>query len=117
MLEYVCNENEKDFVHHVGKASDDKKNAVTVPVALLQAYVGTYEFRPDQRFVMMLNVTLAGGTLFVDVGGKDKQEMTPLSESTFSTIGGRVEFVKNAQHAVTHLIVHAVEGEMKAVRK
>ena len=35
MLEYVCNENEKDRAHLVGKASDDKKYAVDVAPELL----------------------------------------------------------------------------------
>jgi len=92
---------------------------VKVPVETLSAYVGTYEFRApeDPKFVMILNVTLSGETLFVDVAGKDKQELIPLSESTFSMVGGRLDFVRNEQHAVTHMIFHAVEGDMKAVRQ
>src|SRR5678815_205151 len=45
MLEYVCNENEKDHARLVGKASDDRKNAVKVARAVLAKYVGAYEFR------------------------------------------------------------------------
>ena len=40
LLEYICNENEKDHQHLVGKASDDKKNAVKVAPAILSTYVG-----------------------------------------------------------------------------
>ncbi len=43
--------------------------------------------------------------------------MTALSETTFTIIGGRMDFVKNQQGVVTDLIFHAVEGDMKAVRK
>jgi hypothetical protein len=119
LLEYVCNENEKDYQHLVGKASDDKKYAVKVAVLVLSAYVGAYEFRApeDPNFVMLLNITRSGEELFVDVSGKDKQPMIPLSDTTFSTIGGRVEFFKNDRGAVTHMVFHAVEGPMKATRK
>jgi hypothetical protein len=119
MLEYVCNENEKDHAHLVGKASDDAKNAVKLAPEALSQYTGAYEFRPpdDPTFVMILNVTLAGDKLFLDLAGKDKFPMTPLSATTFSSLGGRVEFFKDHRGKVTHFITQAAEGEMKAVRK
>jgi hypothetical protein len=40
-----------------------------------------------------------------------------LSEKTFSVIGGRLDFVRNERGVVTEMIFHAVEGDMKAVRK
>ena len=64
----------------------------------------------------VLNVTQAGAELFVDVSGKDKQTMISLSDTTFSVLGGRIEFAKDDRGAVTHLIFHAVEGPMKATR-
>lgn len=119
MLEYVCNENQKDLEHLVGKASDDRKDAVTVAADVLAKYVGAYEFRSteDVNFVMLVNVTLSGPVLFIDIAGKDKQEMIPLSDTTFSMTGGRLDFVKNERGDVTHMIFHAVEGDMKAIRK
>jgi hypothetical protein len=119
LLEYICNENEKDHEHLVGKASDDKNNAVKVAPAILSTYVGSYEFHPpeDPSFVTVVNVTQAGEELFVDVSGKDKQAMISLSDTTFSVLGGRIEFAKDDRGAVTHLVFHAVEGPMKATRK
>src|SRR5205823_5561645 len=38
MLEFVCNENQKDFEHLVGKASDEKKFAVKVAPQVLSKY-------------------------------------------------------------------------------
>ena len=38
--------------------------------------MGTYAFNPTNT--MKIHVTLADGTLFMDVGGKDKHEMIPL---------------------------------------
>ncbi|HJZ72861.1 MAG TPA: hypothetical protein VKE51_14045 [Vicinamibacterales bacterium] len=119
MLEYVCNENEKDYAHITGKASDAKKNAARVPLGLLATYVGSYEFHApdDPKFVMVFNVTLSGEMLFIDVAGKDKQELIPLTDATFSLMGNRLDFVKGDHEAISHLIFHAVEGEMKAVRQ
>ena len=58
-------------------------------------YVGAHEFRSteDPDSLIIMNVTLAGEALRFDVGGKDPRPMTPLSEMTFSTMGGRLEFV------------------------
>src|SRR5262245_5916423 len=119
LLEYVCHENEKDYQHLVGKASDEKKNAVKVAPEILAKYVGAYEFRApeDPSFVMILNVTHSGEQLFIDVAGKDKQPMISLSETLFAAIGGRVEFIIDDRGAATEIVFHAVEGPMKAKRK
>ena len=119
MLEYVCNENEKDHGHLVGKASDESKNAVKVAAQVLSRYVGAYEFRPpdDPNLVMLFNVTQSGDGLLFDFAGKDKQPMVALSETLFSVLGTRLDFVRDDKGVVTHLIFHIVEGDMKAVRK
>src|SRR4029077_21114391 len=117
ILEYVCGENQKDVAHLVGKASDEKKLAVKVAPQILSTYVGGYTFKApdDPGQVTHFNVTLAGDTLSMDIGGKDKQEMIALSNETFSAIPVRLDFVKE-QEAVTHLIFHIVEGDMKATK-
>jgi hypothetical protein len=117
MLEYVCNENQKDVAHLVGKASDEKKFAIKVAPQILSRYVGAYTFKApdDPEQVTHFNVTLAGDTLSMDVGGKNKQEMIALSNETFSMMGIRLDFVKEKE-AVTHLIFHIVEGDMKAMK-
>jgi hypothetical protein len=119
MLEYVCNENERSYARMVGKASDDKKNAVKLPVPVLDRYVGAYEFRSteDPNFRMVLNVTRSGEELFIDLAGKDRQPMIPLAETLFSAVGGRIEFVSDPKGQVTHALFRAVEGDMKGVRK
>jgi hypothetical protein len=112
MLEYVCNENQKDTEHLVGKASDEKKFAVKVAASTLSKYVGRYTFKnpQDPNQEMKFNVTLSGDALFVDFAGKDKQELTALSETTFTLMGIRLDFYPD------HLIFHIVEGDMKATR-
>ena len=117
MIEYVCNENQKDVEHLVGKASDEKHLAVSVAPAILSRYVGTYSSanpgEPSQ--VVRFNVTLTDGKLSVDMGGKDKQDMTPLSEKTFLVMGLRVDFVEE-KGRTDHMIIHIVEGDMKATK-
>ena len=117
MLEYVCSENQKDLEHLVGKASDDKKFAVKVAPQILSQYVGAYTFKApeDPNQVMKFNITRAGETLSMDIGGKDPQEMVALSNETFSIMGVRLDFVKEGDR-VTHLIFHVVEGDMKATK-
>jgi hypothetical protein len=118
LLEYICNENEKDYIHLVGKASDEKKNAVKVDPQVLSKYVGSYEFRSpvDPGFVTLVNVTVSGDELFLDIGGKDKQATIPLSPTTFSALGSRIEFVANDQGVVTHATFQTVEGDLKGPR-
>jgi hypothetical protein len=112
MIEYVCSENQKDFDHLVGKASDEKKLAVTVSPQTLAKYVGSYSSPnpADPGQVLRFNVTAAGGVLFLDIGGKDPQEMIPLSDTTFSLMGIRVDFFPD------YVIFHIVEGDMKATK-
>ena len=119
LLEYVCNENEKDYEHLVGKASDAKKDAVKVPTDVLAGYVGTYELPSpvDEKLIMQFNITLSGDALFLDLGGKDKQELISLSDTRFIIMGERMEFFRNERNEVTHFIFHAVEGELKATRR
>jgi len=109
MIEYVCNENEKDGPHLVGKASDQRKNAVTLSPQILAKYVGTYAF--DASNTMKIHITLSGDALFMDVGGKDKKELIPLSESTFTNTVVRIEFTPD------HVIFHLLEGDTKAVKE
>jgi hypothetical protein len=118
LLEYVCNENQRDRDHLVGKMSDDRKFAVKVAPLILSKYVGAYVGKaldgPGQ--MVHFNVTLSGDTLSMDIDGKDKQEMIALSNETFSVVGIRLDFVKE-NDAVTHLILHMVEGDMKAMKE
>src|SRR4029077_5164859 len=85
LIDYLCNENQKDVEHLVGKASDEKKLAVKVAPQTLSKNVGSYTFkaRDDPNQVMHFNITLKDDVLSMDIGGKDPQEMIALSETTF----------------------------------
>jgi hypothetical protein len=63
-------------------------------------------------------VTLSGDQLFLDIGGKGRAPLFPLSQTTFSPrLLGTYEFVKNGAGVVTHLIAYSTEGDVKAVRR
>ena len=119
LLEYVCAENEKDATHLVGRTSEEKK--VYVAPEVLATYVGNYEElsndNPDY-VVQRFTVTLSGDQLYLDIGGKGKAPLYPLSQTTFSPrLLGSYEFVKDPSGKVTHLIAYSTEGDVKAVRR
>jgi hypothetical protein len=121
LLEYVCSENEKDQQHLVGRTSEEKK--VTVSPAILAQYVGVYEVGSANAFDTraprnVFTITLVEGELLIDLQGKGKVPMIPLSETTFSPrLLGTYQFVKNEQGVVTHMLVHSAEEVLTAVRR
>lgn len=118
MLEYVCNENEKDKTHIVGKASDDLKYAIKVSPEVFARYTGAYEFKfPESpQSPIVYNITQSGGELFVDTEGKDRWKLIPLSETMYSWMGDRLEFRKDDK-GMFHIFFLAAEGDLPAFRK
>jgi len=116
LLEYVCAENEKDRLHLVGRNSDDTKRAVTLAPEVLSRYVGTYLFSgkefgiPGVELIPM-EITLEDGSLRLGTGGGAKQAMIALSETTFASMGGHIDFGKDAKG--DYMIVHAAEGDFR----
>jgi hypothetical protein len=121
LIEFVCGENEKDRVHLVGRTTEEKK--VVVSPALLAAYVGIYEVRDANSPILagarqVFTVTLDGGQLFLDMRGKGKIPMIPLSQTMFSPrLLGTYEFVKDGSDRVTHMLVHSAEEVLTAVKR
>ena len=114
-LEYVCNENERDRGHLIGKVSDEK--SVPVSPALLSKYAGNYEMKsPDTGQLMTFSFALAGDHLEMS-GAGPTTPLTSLSDTDFSVAGATVKFVRNDTGAVTHAMISIVEGDFKAVRK
>ena len=113
MLEYVCNESENARPHLVGTASDDRKRAVQVAPEILAKYVGSYQMGPR-----VFGIVLEQGQLVIDVEGIGRMPLIPLGESAFtSPLLGPAEFVKDAEGAVTHLILPFVAGDVRAPRR
>src|SRR5215469_2468671 len=121
MIEYVCTENERDRGHLVGQAADETKKEVKVAPEILSKYSGTYEFKPPEQpgLTILINVSLDQDQLLIDMQGGAKRRLIPLSDSKFFFLeaGGQVEFFKDGQGAVTHLVASVVEGDFKAVRR
>jgi hypothetical protein len=119
MIEYVCNENEKDRAHLVGRTSDEKK--VIVSPEILSKYVGVYETISTTGTAMTartFTITLSGDQLMIEIGGNGKMPMIPLSETAFSPrLLGTYEFVKDNQGMFTRMIAYSTEGDVVAVRK
>jgi hypothetical protein len=122
LLEYVCNENERDFQHFVTTGEDQKKFRSDVKVApqTLAKYAGIYE-SPAAAGKLTYEVTLVGDQLMVKPpAGGGRIHFQAESATTFSRamVGDSIEFVSDAQGAVTHFIYRSTEeGERKAIRK
>jgi len=123
LIEYVCLENEKDRVHLVGRTTEEK--AVTVAPDVLASYVGVYQVTATSRSPQLaggaatvFTVTLDEGQLLIDLRGKGKVPMIPLSQTMFSPrLLGTYEFIKDANGRVTQMLVHSAEEVLTAVRR
>ncbi|HEY7390775.1 MAG TPA: hypothetical protein VH640_19825 [Bryobacteraceae bacterium] len=114
MLEYVCNENERDSAHLVGKASDEVKGEVKVGSQVLSRYAGNYESTAPK---MKAIIAVANEQLMFSIGGKGAVPLTTLSETGFYFPGGfPVEFVKDEKGAVTHFLLRTPCGDFKFAR-
>jgi len=114
-LEYVCNENERDRQHLVGKESDEK--SVPVDPGILKKYVGTYEFTdPTSHQVFKLIFTLDKDHL-VFGGMGSSVPLVSASNTDFTGGGATFKFVANDAGAVTYALFQTVEGDFKAIRK
>jgi len=120
LIEYVC-ENEKDRAHLVGRTADEKK--VIVPRDVLATYTGVYDVTDSRapavgRARQVFTITLDGDELFLDMSGKGKIPMIPLSQTSFSPrLLGTYEFVKDGDGRVTHMLVHSAEEVLTARRR
>lgn len=109
MLEYVCNEDERDTGHLVGTA----KAAAHPSAAVLAKYAGEYKFRdgvissrdffgPDQI------VSVRDGQLYM----KDFP-LIPRTDTRFDSTAGSIEFHLDASGRATQLILSAAEGDAR----
>jgi hypothetical protein len=119
MLEYVCNENEKDRPHLVGRTAGEKN--VYVSPQTLSKYVGVYQTVATTGTALSartFTITLAGGQLMIEMAGGGKLPMIPLSENTFSPrLLGTYEFVKDDHGEFTRMVAHSTEGDVITERR
>src|ERR1700676_2144035 len=105
LIESVC-ENDRSVPHMLGG------NGTKVAPEVLSKYTGTYEFAPGRQGV----ITLEGDLLFLQVGANPlKHPLVFNKETVFvsRTNGDLVEFIKDAQGAITGFIFHEGGGDQK----
>jgi len=116
-LEYVCNENERDRVHMIGKASD--LESVRLEPKILAEYAGAYEYRDPNHpeIPHVYNFVVSGGQLSLS-DGPSTFLLTTLSETAFATTNGvRFDFFRDNRGVVSYLIALTFDGDIKATRK
>ncbi len=104
-----------DIVHGVKQVPPSERKEITVPPKILADYAGTYELTAGISMV----ITVEDGHLMAQVTGQQKFPLLAESETSFfvKTVDVQVEFVKNAQGQVTHLILHQGGRDIKGVKK
>ncbi len=113
MLEYACNENEKDRAHiPASTASVD----VAVPAEVLNAYAGSYDVNEGSKTVIAEIFAEKDG-LYLDYDNQGKQKLDSLSETTFSLTGTIFEFIRDGQKRVNEFRIKMAEGELTGVRR
>jgi len=118
LLEYVCNENNKDIPHLVGKASDlkDLKSVEVAPEILAKyggVYAGTINGRP-----IRLEIFPSGTELLFSRDGRAKQPLTPVSSVKFLTrYGPQLEFVEEKGETVLQFYGVGFDVRLTRVRE
>ena len=102
LIEYVCED--RDAPHLVGKSGEEFR----VPAEVLAQYTGTYDRREVPEHVV---VSLKGDRLLIDSTGAGNIPLIARSETSFTMEGTGVDFIRDAQGAVTEMIQHWTEGD------
>jgi len=91
------------------------RTAVSVDPKILAGYVGTYQLSPSAD----LTITLEDGKLMAQPTGQEKGQIYAESLTKFvpTVVSTEIEFVKDPDGKVTHLILHMGGHETKAPRK
>jgi hypothetical protein len=89
------------------------EQTVTVNISpqILNAYVGQYEIAPN----LLVTISLEDDKLMGVMTGQSKVELAPASETRFVVreANAEVNFVKDAQGQVTHLVLRLNGEEMR----
>ena len=91
-----------------------ERQAVPVPVAVLDTYVGRYEVG-DGGFAI---VTREGDALFTKGRINARRKLTPTADGQFfDKVGGEWTFVRGADGKVTHSILRTADGSERRATK
>jgi hypothetical protein len=114
LLEYICNENEKDGAHMVGKASDLK--SVDVAPEVLTKYAGVYSGISRLGQPIRFEIFLSGRALSSSRDGQAQQILTSVSNTKFVTPGGaQLEFVEENGEIVA-IQLYGIAGDVRVPR-
>ena len=121
LIEYVCNENAQSALNHwVGKASDERRTEVKLPVETLTKYTGTYKSLDvwnNEPAPRIIEVTLADGVLYGEIKGRGRVPLTAQSDTRFSGFYGLgIRFLLDERGRVTHLAEMHVSGDYRFTR-
>ena len=117
MIEWVCNESPHGVEHWVGKASDERKNEVQVPRAILSKYIGTYVEQPPfwRAVARVVVLTVADGKLVADMDGRGTVPLIATSDTEFTGLYGLgVGMIEGGSGG---LFVKHVSGNYRFARK
>jgi len=91
------------------------RTAASVDPKILASYVGTFELGPNFSLV----ITLEDGHLVSQATHQQKVPLLAESDTKFfpTAFDAEIEFVKDDQGKVTHLVLHQGGRDMKAVKK
>lgn len=91
------------------------RKVIAVDPAVLQTYVGSYEFSPQFK----IDITLDGGQLNAQATGQDKFLIFPESETKFflRVVDAQVEFVKGANGQIEKMILYQNGLAQNGIRK
>jgi len=117
LLEFICAENERSKRHFSGTTSELVKGllsqAVKVSPAILEKYVGTFDFRfPESPSTpQYIEVRVDNGQL--TIAGAPA---IPLSETRFFGGFGIFDVIRDERGVAQEMVAHVVEGEIRATR-
>jgi CubicO group peptidase (beta-lactamase class C family) len=92
-----------------------ERKEISVSPEILEQYIGVYEMRPDFDLV----ITLENGQLVSQATRQRKMPLFAMSETKFfpKIMDAELEFFKDENGAVTHLMLHQGPRDIKAPRK
>ena len=92
-----------------------ERKGITLPVATLSKYVGSYELSPAAT----MTISIDGDHLMAQLTGQGKNQMFPQSETLFflKVVDAQIEFVTDGTGSVTHLVLHQNGRDTKAPHK
>jgi hypothetical protein len=94
--------------------SVEERKAITVSLAVLAQYVGTYELAPKVNMM----ITLEANQLMAQVSGQGKAPIFASSETRFfyRAVDAEIEFFKSDKGVISHLVLYQNQQQMKAPR-